>query len=196
MGHSTQHYTFDLKRSRKDIESIVNEDARENSDNHSELSSFIRFLENKIYEDREEAEMAIERFDKGWYDQLAVQFNDFEKVKDTKQIINLMDRIEKSRTAIVDYKAKNSIKLRKTQFVGCTKCGSKINKEYISDRGHSWNKCPLCGEDLTSDTIKNSIINKEKNVDDLRVEYNKLRKINEKKGKKSVKWLVKTEYHI
>lgn len=196
MGHSIQHYTFELSKSKKEIETIANQDAIYESDTRSELPSYIRFLDNKVYEDIDAAEKAIERLDKGWYDQLAVQFNDYERVKDTKAIINLTERIEKANQAIQDYKTKNSISLRKSQYVGCTKCGSKINKDYISDRGHNWNKCPLCGEDLSSDTIKKTIENRLNSIEKMRTEYENLKKLNAKKGKKSIKWLVKTEFHI
>lgn len=196
MGHSIQHYTFDINKDRAQMLSIVNQDAIYESDSRSELPNHVRFLEDKIYEDIDEAHEAIEKLDRGWYDQLAVKFYDYEKVKDTKAITNLRDRIEKANEDLLDYKAKNAIKLRKSQYVGCTKCGSKINKEYISDRGYNWNKCPLCSEDLSSNTIKNSIKNKEANIKKLRANYENLRKQNAKKGKKSVKWLMKTEYHI
>lgn len=196
MGHSIQHYTFDLTKDKREIQGFADEEAAYESDSRSGLNANIRFLDSPIYEDRDAAEIAIKKLDKGWYDQLAVKFNDFDKVKDTKAIINLVEKIKKARVGITDYKEKNAIKLRKSQFVGCTKCGSKINKEYVSDSGYNWNKCPLCGEDLSSDTIKKTIINKEKAISELEANYADLRKQNAKKGKKTVKWLVKTEYHI
>lgn len=196
MGHSIQHYTFDEKENRNTIEARVNEDAIYESDSRSELPSHIRFIENKVYSDQQAAHEAIEKLDKGWYDQLAVKYNSFEKVKETKTIANLRDRITKAEQGLLDYKSANAIKNRKSQYAGCTKCGSKVNKDYIADSGYNWNKCPLCGEELSSKTVLNSITNKRDKIDEMTKDLNKKVRENSKKGKKSVKWLVKTEFHI
>lgn len=196
MGHEIRHYVYDENESKERMYAIANEDCEYGSDNRTGLDSGIRFLENHIYEDEDAAYKAIEDLDKGWYDQLAVKFQSYSPVKDTKAIINLSDRIDKARESIVEYKSKNSIKNRKSQYVGCSGCGSKINKEYVQDAWHMWNKCPLCKEDLSSDTIKNSIISKEEKIVEMTADLESKRKLNAKKGKKSISWLVKTEYHI
>lgn len=196
MGHSIQHYTFDEKENKNTIEARVNEDAIYESDSRSELPSHIRFIEGKVYSDKQAAEDAIEKLDKGWYDQLAVKFYHFEEVKETKTIINLRERIVKAEQSLLDYKSTSAIKNRKSQYAGCPKCGSKVNKDYIADSGYRWNKCPLCDEQLSSKTVLNSIVNKNDKIDEMTKELNKKVRENNKKGKKSVKWLVKTEFHI
>lgn len=196
MGHSIQHYVFDVNEDKGRIFAIANDDALEYGDYNSGLNSNIRFIENKIYSDREEAEKAIERLDRGWYDQLAVKFYNYEPVKDTKQIENLESRVEKERQSLADYKEKNAIKNRKTNFVGCSGCGSRINKKYIPDAYHLWNRCPLCRHDLSSETMKKTIENKVNKIKSLDNELKQKRRENNKKGKKSVSWLVKTEFHV
>lgn len=196
MGHAIQHYIFDEDRDRGEIEGVANQDAIYNSDSRSELPGTIRFIEGEIYEDEEEAEKAIEKLDKGWYDQLAVKFYYYEPVKDTKAIKNLINRIDKAEQDILDYKDKNAINKRKSKLVGCTNCESRINKDYISDNGYNWNECPLCNTDLSSNTVKQSLLNKEERLDKMGQDLKELRRQNAKKGKKSVKWLVKTEYHV
>lgn len=196
MGHSIQFYTFDVNENKNKITGIANEDAIYESDSRSGLSSEIRFIENNIYEDKEKAHEAIEKLDKGWYDQLAVKFYEYAKVKDTKKILNLEDNIAKKNQELNEYRNKNAIKNRKSKLVSCPKCESKINKNYVSDLSHNWNNCPLCSENLSSETVKKSIANKILKIDEMSNNLVSLKKENNKKGKKTVKWLVKTEYHI
>lgn len=194
MGHEVLHYTYDVKESKEHIESKANEDAIYASDSRSELVKHIRFLEYEIYSDLEKAHEAIKKEDDGWYDQLAVQYYSYEKRSETKSIQNLRARIEKAKEDLVDYKKKNSVKNRKSEFIGCSECGSKINKNYVKD--FRWNECPLCSHDLSSKTLANAVLNKEEKIKEMRSKLNEDIKANDKKGKKSVKWLVKTEYHI
>lgn len=108
----------------------------------------------------------------------------------------MCERINKAKKSLEDYKAKNSIKNRKSKFVSCTKCGSKINKDYISSTSYAWNECPLCAEDLSSNTVKTAINSKKQAINDMTKDLNSKQRANNKKGKKSTKWLVKIEYHI
>lgn len=80
----------------------------------------------------------------------------------------------------------------KSQYLGCKKCGSKLNKDYLKS-----NKCPLCHEDMRSDTVLKNIArlrNLEKELGKA-IREEELR-LSEKAGKKcEILWLVKVEYH-
>ena len=127
-----------------------------------------------------------------------VSLHEYAPVKETKAIENLRVKLESYREDLIEYKSKNSIKNRKTKFVGCDSCGSKINKEYISDFTHShlWNCCPLCQNDLSSPTIQKSIENKLERIAKTEQTLSDSIKINSRKGKKKIMWLVKTEFHV
>lgn len=47
-----------------------------------------------------------------------------------------------------EFDQKHSIQNRKSEFIECKKCGSKLSKIYVQG-----NICPLCNTDLRSDTI-------------------------------------------
>ena len=201
MGHAIQFYTVEVNKGEKgkqEIEAIANEDAIYQSDSRSPLNQPIRWID-KVYEDYEAAEKGIEAYDNGWYDQLAVKYKEYEKVKDTKTIENLAKRLENYEKDLLDYKIKNSIVNRKSQFVGCDKCGSKINKKYVNSNVHNqhyWNTCPLCYNQLSSKTILDTIDKKEKRINETRSKLKEMRKNNERKGKHRLMWLVKTEFHV
>lgn len=196
MGHEVIHFEFDENEDKGMMIATAEDQAIYASDMRDGLPSSIRFLEENTYIDKEEAYGAIRKLDRDHYDQLAVKFISYEDVKETKTIINLGDRIARMNDSLIDYKSKSSIKNRKSQYVGCTKCGSKINKDYVKDLGYNWNRCPLCMEDLSSETVKASLANKEDKIAELQDDLADKRRLNQRKGKKSVKWLVKIEYHI
>lgn len=203
MGHAIETHIFDVKtnkieeqKNRNSIETRLNGVSEYHSDNRNGLYSSIRFLDNKIYENDIKAETAIKTLDKGWYDQLAVQFYDYEARPDTKTILNLKEQLQKRRVELAEYKQANSVRNRKSQYVGCTKCGSKVNKDYFPKGENYINRCPLCNTDLSSDTVKKTIESKTQKINELDTSIETKVRENNSKGKKQLKWMVKIEYHV
>lgn len=144
--------------------------------------------ENTIYDDEQAAIDAIDNFDRGWYDDHAVLFYDTDKLESatTRKIEKQIADTQKKRD---DYIDTNHVKNRKSAYVGCPKCGSKLSREHL----HA-DTCPLCREDLRSETVKARIAGYDEKIETLR---EKLRVEKAKLVKKaSVMWLVKFEYHI
>lgn len=195
MGHEIQHYIHDESTDKAVITTMANIDAEYHSDSRTGIPSAIRFID-VVCEDEDSAYKEIQRLDKGFYDQLAVKFKQYEPVKDSKTIVNLIARIEKSEESLASYKMKNAIKNRKSKYIGCPKCESKVNKDYVGDSGNLWNKCPVCNGDLSSTTIKETIVKKELEIKNLKANVVQKKKEDAKKGKYSIHWLVKTEYHV
>ncbi len=52
----------------------------------------------------------------------------------------------------------------KSKFVGCPRCGSRLNRKSINN-----DKCPLCGQDISSSTVK-------KQLKDIRITLKKWKK--------------------
>lgn len=200
MGHSIQYYTVEVSKGKKGqsyIEAIANEDAIRQGDYAEPLHNEIRWID-ETYEDYEDAERAIERLDNGWYDQLAVKYKEYEGAKKTKTIESLEERIERYERDLIEYKEKNSVVNRKSQFVGCNKCESKINKKYVESRIRlwTWNTCPLCKNQLSSNSVLHAIETKEERIRETREKLHELVKINNQKGKHKLMWLLKTEFHV
>lgn len=196
MGHSIQYYTFDKKDSKEKIQNVCDYYAIDESNNRSSLPSQIRFIENSVYQDEDKAYEAIKNFDKGYYDQLAVLFYHYEKRKETKEITNLRERIKKTHEALENFQKTHAIKNRKSEFASCPNCKSKINKNYVSDSNYLWNMCPLCRTDMSSKSTKESLERKRENISKLEKMLEEAIKKNNAKGKSTVKWLVKTEFHV
>ena len=78
------------------------------------------------------------------------------------------------------------MKNRKSEYIGCPKCGSKLFREYLKAEF-----CPLCRTDLRSQTTLEALANfdkrREKVQDQLEAE--------KEKQNGEVRWLIKYEYH-
>lgn len=196
MGHSIQYYKFNEGVSKDVIKATVDEDAIYESDTRKPIPHQIRYLEREIYESEEKAHQAIEDNDDGWYDQIAVKYYKYTEGKETKTIKDIKERLSKSLESLNCYRSENLIKNRKSKFVGCGNCGSRVNKEYIGDKRFNWNRCPLCNEDLSSKTVVKSIETKENNILKLQERLDKEVVKNNMRNKPKVKWLVKTEFHV
>lgn len=79
MSHAIRHLTYHCSVSQtailKDINSFAY-DPEESSGYHGDLT----FHKEPVYKNREEAEAAIEKLDKGWYNDHAVRFRDGRKI--------------------------------------------------------------------------------------------------------------------
>ena len=69
----------------------------------------------------------------------------------------------------------------KSKFVGCPRCGSRLNRKSINN-----DKCPLCGQDISSSTVKKTIKRYKNNIKEMKKE------LREEKEKLSYK--AKTKY--
>ena len=148
----------------------------------------IRWLD-ETYNTRDEAEDAIERLDRGWYDSLAVKFIVPNKNSSIKKC---EERVKTTMQSYRDLKAKlaNDFLTTKSEYVGCKKCGSRLSKKYLHNV-----ICPLCSNTLLSETANNRISNAENKYKEAKKRLKEeCSKSSKTKGGKKL-WLVKTEYH-
>lgn len=111
----------------------------------------------------------------------AIKYYDTENTPKSR---NIHKRLEKEIAKLENYKKAHNARNRKSAFVGCPHCKSKINREYIGDN----NKCGVCGYDFYSNTDKDKIMVYKKTIDYLTKEY-------ETDTKKVVRWFVNTKYY-
>ena len=212
MSHSCNRVTWEYGNTPKQVETNkqkafaeINQEVIYNSDCHSGLDKNISWYDKEL-EDYDAAEEWIDNYTNGkWYPQVAVTYKSYESKSNAKS-----DRIEK-KIADANAKAekmyaewngfaiKNSAKNRKSAYVGCPKCGSKINKDYIevSTYYHTM-PCPICKTDLFSETVKTRLAKYEADYKELQKSITQLKKDLEvaKRGKKfTKKWLIYYEYH-
>lgn len=141
-----------------------------------------------ICESYEEAEEKIAEWDTGWYSDHAVQFKDKSKLKPTKAMEALEARAKKLTADKNDYIAVHSVQNRKSELIGCGKCGSKIARSYM--RGE---RCPVCGKDMRPEYVLERIKKYEADYKAVMRQLEELRR--KQSGKCPVLWLVKVEVH-
>ena len=145
-----------------------------------------------VYACRQDAEDAIGRMDKGFYDDHAVLYYDVDSLKPTAVMNNIKTRHDetmmKRETLIASSRDWAG---RKSKYVSCEHCGSKLNIE--RRRSIFTYTCPLCRNDLRSETVRNRIKAYDENIKELRGKY--VKEMKKLKSKAAVKWLVKMEVH-
>lgn len=187
MGHAIHYIEVDEKANKNSVMTDIHEHARRDGDSgysskmtwHDEISPLLS---------REEAEAFIEAHDKGFYDDHAVRFFDYSGATKTAKITEYEMKIAELMKAKQKYIAEHSVRNFQAKYIGCPKCGSKINKDYLRAE-----RCPLCGMELRSQTTLDKIKWFDTKIEDYRnrVDMEKMKQ----KNKAKIKWLVKYEYH-
>lgn len=133
--HMTEYFTYSEKKSKEKITAELNSYVSKRTENH-ECISKIRWMEGEkyVYPCEEDAEEAISRIDleSGLYDDcIAVKFR---KVEEDRNL-----RAKACAAWAAYHEAENVVvaKSFKAQLVGCKKCGSRLNREYLKS-----NFCP------------------------------------------------------
>ena len=184
--HNIEHYNYPEKVNKKEVQAELNDYvSHETWQEGGGGIDPIRW-NDYVCSSYKEAEEWIKKHDKGWYDQVAVKYYSPIKTKTAK-----VDELE---VKILDsyriYTERNNAcypKTRTSEFIGCSKCKSRLATKYLSG-----NFCPVCHADLRPESTLKSIIaaeNKWKNAVKMREEYI------DKHSKKEIRWLVKIEYH-
>lgn len=189
MGHAVEYYTVGKRSSIMKVAeefAFYNTDRGENPTGHYHGNMTIH--DNVVCESYMQAYEKINQWDTGFYSDHAVQYKDKRGLKPTKAMENLkakMDKLQADRDAYIE---KHSLKERKSEYIGCKRCGSKLSNKYL--RG---TKCPLCGEELRADYIIDRIKKYDADYKELQKRYETLE--TNQKGKCPIKWLVKVEVH-
>lgn len=147
----------------------------------------------RIFNSRSEAERYIENYvrDK-WYYDMAVQYREPTEFKPSAKTNALRQKSVELNQKLRDYRDAHSVHLRKSEFIGCPDCGSKLaNKRFGGEF------CPVCRADLRPKTTIETIQRYEK---DIRLNHKAYEDSYEadtvkqaKNGK--IRWLVKVEVH-
>ena len=193
MSHNIEYYSYPITKKQSVIENELQAYAvrKTYEEGGGGLYRSIRWYED-VCNDYASAKVFLDTHDKGWYDQLAVKFNHFDKPLTSNRLSDLEAKASETRKKLHELESKVAFAEFKSQYISCKKCGSKLNKDYIKR-----NFCALCGNDMRSDTTKNAIARLKEKVEALekaiREEKTKLAVKKAKEAK--VYWLVKIEYH-
>lgn len=184
--HNIGYLTYNENIKRSEVMADIYEMAEEDGDGYSSKMTWHDNI--PPFESYAEAKAFINEKDSGWYDDHAVRFKDYSKAVKTSKIVEYENKIQELMKSAKEYKQAHSVHNFQAKHIGCTRCESKLNKEYIVGE-----RCPLCSNDLRSKTTLDKIKWYEDKIKEF---YSRID--NEKtKQKKACKimWLVKYEYH-
>lgn len=189
MGHAIEYFTTDnrkyiMKMAEEWASYNVDRQENPNGDYHGKMT----IHDNIICKSYEDAVEKIQQLDNGWYDDHAVQYRDIDSLKPTKTMNQIEERKAKLIADKFDYMEKHSVKARKSEFIGCPKCKSKLAREHLLSE-----RCPLCGEELRPDYVVERIKKYDEDYNEL---FKKYRNLAEKRKESCpIKWCFKVEVH-
>lgn len=190
--HCIRHFTYKEKVNRNSVLAEANAYANREGDYRDQINS-IRWMENTICDNEEAAMEFIDKHDSGWYDNIAVRFYSYPKMKKSKKLETLEERLADQCSRLRTMEQTNyADTLTSTEFVGCKGCGSKIATKYLKG-----NHCPVCGADMRPKTTLDRISALKERIEKTKAEIHEEKVSLQKKQRKNaeIKWLVKTEFH-
>ena len=190
--HNIEHFTYaenvNQQKVQKSLDDYVaHQDWEEGC---CGLYNAIRWID-RVFESYEEALRYIEHEDaRRNYNCMAVKFKEYGTPKPSAKITKLEASVKDQREKLKTYIEDADPKKRTSEFIGCPKCGSSLKRELL--RGHF---CPLCAQDLRSETNRKKILGADQKLRDLERELQEEKRKQAKKNAPKTKWLVKIEYH-
>ena len=184
MGHIVDYFSEKENVDKREVEREIAAVARRNGDGWNGPMHW--HPDVKPLKNYDEAEKWIQEHDKGWYDDHAVRYISHENVKPTKKMGEIQNKIQEIRMTKESYRLAHSVKNRKSEYIGCPECGSKLRREYLQS-----DHCPLCRTDLRSQTVLDALTGYDKRIKKAQEQ------LQEEKEKQpgEVRWLIKYEYH-
>ena len=174
------------------------------------------WLTGTVYPTRADAEAAIDRLSQHAYDDWAVLFHDTSDmdVPESAATKRLAERLDKAEAKLTDYlTSKGNVWNRKTAYVTCPNCGSRLSLDALSRRAHGvdyrccdldsamrlyeqCNRC-ICGFDLRTTVVKDRCGKLAANLRDLDAKLADSRQGDEAKAsqKAPVRYLARWEVH-
>lgn len=183
--HNIIYLTYPEKTDKNKIEKDVIKYVKSHGDRYGTDS--IRFLYD-VFENEEEARAHIDDIDKGFYDGYGAKFYDYSSVKETKKINELKSKLAEILHTQSVYIDTHHVKNFKASFIGCSKCGSKLNRQHLT-----CDKCPVCHNDLRAESTLERIANFKKRAQECQEKI--MQETQKQKNKAEIKWLIKFEYH-
>ena len=195
MGHAIK---FLHVEKREEIMDAANEFAFYNVDRGENPSGSyfgsLHIHDDVICDSWDDAVKWIDDHDKGFYDDHAVRYR--KNISPTVTMRKKKEMINRIRASYSDFLESAKLKNRKSEYVTCPECGSKINiPALVKYRGEKMHSCPLCGTSLWSKSTMERNQSFNQRIEKAEREYEELEKNNNKKSSADLGWCVKDEVH-
>jgi len=187
MGHVIIHKTFSGDKTPQQITDAVLYAVQHSGDRYG--TERVQFpCSGIIFENEDAAKAYINSINHDFYGGYAVKFRDYSHVPYPQKALEYRKKREETMQKKKEYADAHSVKRQKAAYVGCSACGSKLNRERL--RGEL---CPLCNTDLRAKTTMERIKAYDQKIAELDVKAEREHEKDKKKAK--IMWLVKYEYH-
>lgn len=187
MSHNIEYGIYAENVDKKKVQTYWDQHAA-HADRHEGCTGLyqdIRWLPDICASEADAYDM-IERKDRGNYDQLAVRFR--AAATPSAKLKDLNARLGDTRNALFMLEQDIHYSHTTAKFVSCKRCGSALSRTHLKS-----NFCPMCGNDLRPQSVRDKVARAKEKVKKLEQQIRDEEKKNNQKGK--LFWLVKVEYH-
>lgn len=196
MGHAINYLRVET---REKIMDAANEFAcrnvdREENPSGSYFGPQMHIHDDVICDSWDDAVKWIDNHDNGFYDDHAVRYR--KNATTTAAMRNKKEQINRIRESYNSFLESAKLKNRKSEYIACPECGSKINiPALVKYRGEKMHSCPLCGTSLWSKSTRERNRSFLQRIEKAEREYKELEAKNNKKSSTDLGWCVKVEVH-
>ena len=196
MGHEIVYLSFPASLTEKQVQAELNAYAYEHeTPRNAEFNiAGIRKLSG-VCEDYDAAEAFIRAHDRGWYDQLAVQYK---HCSEQDKLLAKSVQEAKAKLAAAHKRLKEleayHFAGQKAAYIGCKACGSKLSAEHLAKKQR--HSCPVCGADLRPASKLEQIAKAKEAVVKAKQNHDAVVKKAVTGLKYELFWLIKLEWHV
>lgn len=177
-----KQYDFDITHPSQEIKDTMKEEMVAEGFTKREANRVFKglFFKEKVCQTRKQAEEYLETMPTSY----AVKYKI--GIAPSPQMVSLAKRLEEKRTKWMTYSQAQEEKKFTGDFISCSRCKSKVNAAYVKPP-----LCPVCGEDMRSPKVVETLQNLEKAVHDLEKRYEDTARKYHSKFTGGEKWIVR-----
>lgn len=177
-----KYYEFDLTKPSQFMKDTMKEDMLKEGFGKREANKVFKglFFKEKVCNTKDQALEYLETIPTSY----AVKYKI--GIQPSPKMISLEKRLKEKRERLKTYKKEQNQKKFDADFVSCTHCKSRINRTFITPP-----LCPVCGEDMRSDTVVKTLTTLEETVKDLKKKYEDTARKHNSKFTGGEKWIIR-----
>lgn len=177
-----KYYDFDITHPSQEIKDTMKEEMVAEGFTKREANRVFKglFFKEKVCQTRKQAEEYLETVPTSY----AVKYKI--GIEPSPQMVSLAKRLEEKRAKWKAYSQAQEEKKFTGDFISCSRCKSKVNAAYVKPP-----LCPVCGEDMRSPKVVETLQSLEKAVQDLEKRYEDTARKYHSKFTGGEKWIVR-----
>lgn len=177
-----KYYEFDLTKPSQFMKDAMKEDMLKEGFGRREANKVFKglFFKEKVCNTKEQALEYLETIPTSYGVKYKIG------IAPSPRMVSLAKRLKEKKERLKTYKKEQNEKKFSTDFVSCPHCKSRVNRKFITPP-----LCPVCGDDMRSDTAVKAITTLEETVKDLKKRYEDTARKHNSRFTGGEKWIIR-----